>query len=287
MKKKNLTKQIVEASVMIALATVLSLFKLIEMPYGGSVTLASMLPILVVSYRHGIGVGLLSGSVYAVIQQLLGLNNLSYFTTWQSVVAVMLLDYIIAFTIIGIGGIVKGRIGLKSLSAPAKQKTELAVGMLFVCLLRYGCHTLAGATVWAGLSIPDSAALIYSISYNATYMLPEAIIAILVSIWIGEVIDFSKNVPVRFPASVTAKSEKYAVACEVLPHVSRFLLLFAAAFDTVLTAPHLQNAETGEFTLANLGDVSWIAIGVVSAVAVLAAVVIRIVLSRLTKLRSA
>jgi thiamine transporter len=283
MKKTNLTKQIVEASVMIALATVLSLFKLVEMPYGGSVTLASMLPILVVSYRHGVGVGLLSGSVYAVIQQLLGLNNLSYFTTWQSVVAVMLLDYIVAFTLVGVGGVLRNRMGIKNASAPVKQKIEIAAGMILVCVIRYVCHTVAGATVWAGLSIPDSAALIYSISYNATYMIPETIVSVLVGAWIGEVIDFSKNVPVRFPAATAAKNEKYTVACEVLPHVCRFLILFAAAFDTILIAPHLQDAETGEFTFAYLGEVNWIVISVVTAVLVLAAVTLRIILHRLKK----
>ena len=179
MKNKNLTKQMVEASVMIALATVLSLFKVVEMPYGGSVTLASMLPILIVSYRHGVGIGLLSGVVYSVIQQLLGLNNLSYFTTWQSVIAVMLLDYIVAFTVVGIGGIFRNRIGLKKLLPPTKQKIEIATGMGLVCILRFLSHTIGGATVWAGLSIPTEAALIYSIGYNATYMIPETIISVL------------------------------------------------------------------------------------------------------------
>ena len=51
-RKSNLVKRLTESSVMVALATVLSLLKLVEMPYGGSVTVASMLPVLIVSYRH-------------------------------------------------------------------------------------------------------------------------------------------------------------------------------------------------------------------------------------------
>ena len=287
MKKRNFTKQITEASVMIALATVLSLFKLVEMPYGGSVTLASMLPILVVSYRHGVGVGLLSGSVYAVIQQLLGMNNLSYFNTWQSILAVMLLDYLVAFTVVGLGGFLKNRMGIKNASAPVKQKLELSAGMILVCVIRYALHTIAGATVWAGLSIPDSAALIYSLSYNATYMIPETVVSVLVALWIGEVLDFSKNVPVRFPASVTSKTPKYAVACEVLPQISRFLALFTAIFDTALIAPHLQDAETGEFTFAYIADVNWIAIVIVTAVLVVAAIALKIIASRLSARKEA
>ena len=101
------TKRLIESSLMVALATVLSLVKLVEMPYGGSITIASMLPIIIISYRHGNLWGLGSAVAYAALQQLTGLNTLSYFTTWQSVVAVILLDYIIAFTLVGLGGIFK------------------------------------------------------------------------------------------------------------------------------------------------------------------------------------
>ena len=82
---KNRTLPLVECAIMIALATVLSMVKLAELPYGGSITIASMLPIAIIAYRRGMGWGLGSAFVYAVIQQLLGLNSLSYVTTWQSV----------------------------------------------------------------------------------------------------------------------------------------------------------------------------------------------------------
>ena len=145
-RKSNLVKRLTESSVMVALATVLSLFKLVEMPYGGSVTVASMLPVLIVSYRHGLVWGIGSGTVYALIQQLLGLNNLSYVTGWQSVLAVIILDYVLAFTAVGLGGIFKGKIALDRASSAKKQSAELALGMVFVCVLRYVCHTAAGAT---------------------------------------------------------------------------------------------------------------------------------------------
>ena len=96
------TRALVESAVMISLATVLSIFKLAELPYGGSITLASMLPIVIVAYRHGTVFGFGAGLVYGVVQQLLGLKNLSYFTTWQSIVAIILLDYLVAFGVIGI-----------------------------------------------------------------------------------------------------------------------------------------------------------------------------------------
>ena len=258
MKTNKLTKQVAEASVMIAFATVLSIFKMVEMPYGGAVTLASMLPILIVSYRHGIKMGLISGFTYSVIQQLIGLNNLSYFTTWQSVVAVMLLDYVAAFTVIGVGGIFKNRIGVKKNTPKSKQRIEMALGMGIVCVIRYACHTIAGATVWAGLSIPTEAALVYSLSYNATYMIPEALISVIVCVWVGEIIDFSKSIPVRFLPSDSSEGAKRGSACEILARIPVFLLLFAVCFGILLVAPHLQDVESGEFTFENLYNVNFV-----------------------------
>ena len=98
-------RKLVESAIMLAIATVLSLLKLIDLPYGGSVTVASMLPIIIISYRHNIKWGLLTGLAFGIIQQLLGLKTLSWVTTWQSILAVILLDYIIAFTVAGLGGI--------------------------------------------------------------------------------------------------------------------------------------------------------------------------------------
>lgn len=257
----------VEAALMVAFASVLSLFKLVEMPYGGSVTFASMFPIAVVAYRHGTGTGLAAGLVYAVIQQLLGLNTLSYFTAWYSIIAVMLLDYLLAFTVVGFGGIFRGafsRTGM--LSKAGSQKAELGTGMALVCIFRYILHTVGGATVWAGLSIPTEAALIYSIGYNATYMLPETIISVLVAVWIGGVIDFSRDVPTRFAPSAEKSTSPFAAA---LPSLSAFTLSVAVITAVVLIAPHLQDADDGHFTFALLGEVNWIAVAIVLAVGVL------------------
>ena len=107
MTAKNIskTRMLTEAAIMLALATVLSIVKILELPYGGSVTVACMLPIIVIAYRHGVRYGLLVAFVFGVIQQIIGLKTLSYVTTWQSVVAVIALDYIVAFTVIGLGGL--------------------------------------------------------------------------------------------------------------------------------------------------------------------------------------
>ena len=85
--RKRQTRILTECSIMIALSTVLSVIKLFEMPYGGSITLASMLPIVIIAHRYGAKHGFASALVTSLIQALLGMKNFSYFTTPLSLVA--------------------------------------------------------------------------------------------------------------------------------------------------------------------------------------------------------
>ena len=232
------TRALVEGAMMISLSTVLGIFKLVDMPYGGSVTIASMLPMIIFAYRHGILVGIGAGAVYAVLEQLLGLSTLSYVTGWQSIVAVIMLDYIVAFAIVGLGGIFKGKL--------KNQRSELISGALLVMALRYACHVISGATVWAGLSIPSSAALIYSVSSNATYMIPETVILIAVAYYLGVAIDFSKDTPTRMAS--TLKGERAGS----LGFLGGLVFLIGFIVDVWLIAPHLQDAETGELPFRHL-----------------------------------
>ena len=258
MKQTKRTRKLVEAALLVSLATVLSIFKLAELPYGGSITLASMLPILLLAYRHGTAWGLGGGLCHAVLQQLLGLNNLSYFTTWYSILAIILLDYIVAFTVTGLGGVFRRVV--------ARQNLSLACGALLVCVLRYVCHVISGATVWAGLSIPTSAALAYSLVYNATYMIPESIVLIAVAYYLGSVLDFRKQQPVRL--SHEGAQQGMASLLGVLGGV---VALVGCVVDVALIFSHLQNAETGEFDVTGLAverfaSSFWLPVVIVSAV---------------------
>lgn len=276
-KNRNLTKILVESSLMIAFATVLSLIKLAEMPYGGSITLASMTPIAFIAYRHGTGAGLSAGVVYAALQQLLGLNSLSYVTGWQSVVAVILLDYVLAFTVVGFAGVFKGKFSADKMEVRSnRQKAELGTGMAFVCVLRYILHTVAGATVWAGLSIPTEAALIYSIGYNATYMIPETIVNVLFAVWLGGIIDFSRDVPVRFaPGDEQTSSNDSTMA--LLRSMAVLLLFLVVVADAAMIFPHIQHPDDGRFTFELLGNVKWAWVIVISAAGALFSLAIALV----------
>ena len=241
-----------ECSLMIALSTVLSVFPLFEMPYGGSITLASFLPIVIAAYRHGAKYGLGTAAVASLVQMLLGMKNFSYFTTWQSIVAIALFDYVIAFTIFGLAGCFRKVLKNQSLA--------VVTGALFASVVRYICHVISGATVWAGLSIPTASALSYSLVYNATYMIPEALVLMAASFYIASGIDFR---PHRISPIRTEKKSFPAVFW--LRIVSGGALCFALIFDIVSVFPHLQDSDSGTFA-NGISSVDWIAVIILSLI---------------------
>ncbi len=236
----TLPQKITEGAIFLALSFVLCYFKLLDLPYGGSITLCSMLPLILVAYRHGTGFGLLVGFAGSLLQLLLGLNNLSYATSAAAAVAIVLLDYLLAFTVTGLGGLFRHRLS---------QPISLVSGTVLVCLLRYLCHVISGCTVWAGLSIPDKQALFYSLIYNATYMLPELLITALGAAWLGHTLDFqSKTLSRRTPNGARTFLRSPFVT------LSGVIVLTA---DILIIAPHLQDAKTGAFSVTGIFSVPW------------------------------
>lgn len=274
MKTHQRTKTLAECALMVAFATVLSVVPLAQLPYGGSITIASMLPIVLISYRRGLLWGTGAGLIFGVIQQLLGLSNLSYFTTWQSIVAIILLDYLLAFGAAGLGGAFRRcRMG---------QREALLLGGLLASVVRYLCHVVSGATVWAGLSIPTEAALLYSLVYNATYMIPEAIVLCLAAYYLGSLLDFKSEELRRLPQLRTSSR-----AANLLAAGAGLSLTFALIFDTVTVFSRMQSPETGEFdvTLLKVAPFTapWLGVIVVTLVAVILSAVMLFVRRRLQK----
>lgn len=254
---------LVECSLMIALATVLSVFPLFEMPYGGSITLASFLPIVVIAYRHGAKIGLGAAAVASVLQMLLGLKNFSYFTTWQSLVALALFDYVIAFTVFGLSGCFKRVFKSQSLA--------MVSGALLAGVCRYICHVISGATVWAGVSIPTAAVLGYSLSYNATYMIPETVILLLATGYLASALDFSGGDLRRL------KSERTDAVSYWLILSAGLIALAALITDTVLVFSKLQSGDSGEFVITALADVNWLAVAIITASALVASAILVVI----------
>ena len=182
--KKTSLYVLAESAIMVALATVLSMVKVYEAPYGGSVTLLSMAPIIILSMRRGVKTGLLAGFVYSLIQLLLGLNNVAWVPTPMGIVLCCLLDYILPFTLLGLGGC------FRKVRFSKNDTTNLIVaallGTLLVTLLRFACHIVSGAVIWYALDLEwyaddpthivhKSGAWMFSVIYNGTFMLPEIV----------------------------------------------------------------------------------------------------------------
>ena len=170
------TRVLAEGAMMIALATVLSLIKIWEMPYGGSVTLFSMLPIVLMSYRHGAKWGLLTAFAHSILQLIMGIKNVGYCATLGAQIACILLDYVFAFSVLGLAA---------AFSKPFKNRAVgVCVGTGIVGALRFVCHFLSGIFLWGSYQptegwIATLPTWLYSIVYNGAYMLPEVIITVI------------------------------------------------------------------------------------------------------------
>ena len=170
------TRILVEGAMMIALSTILSMIPLFSMPYGGTVTLLSMLPLVLMAFRHGTKWGVFTAFVHSVLQLLLGLSNLTYCATIWSQIGCILLDYLLAFTALGLAYAFAKPFG--------NRLVGVAVGTFGVCFLRFICSFLSGWLLWG--SYKDSYAWavnlpvwLYSLIYNGTYMLPETILTVV------------------------------------------------------------------------------------------------------------
>ena len=262
MDKVKLSQKLTESGIMMALATILSIFKLVELPYGGSITFAAMLPIIIIAYRYGFRWGLLSGATYGLIQMLLGMKNLSYATSAAAVIAIILLDYMLAFAATSLGGL------FRKMKEPA---AALGVSALVVCAVRFLFHVISGCTVWAGLSIPTTDALLYSLVYNVTYMLPETIITVMAAVYLANVLEF--RYPRLAPAKKNSSASDIALAAAAgLTAVGALAAVMAIVFF------RLQNAETGEFDITGINNVNFTVILIIAAAA--AAVIIALLAIR-------
>jgi thiamine transporter len=113
-------------------------------------------------------------------------------------------------------------------------------------------------------------AVIYSLGYNATYMIPETVIFVALAWYIGSVLDFRGDTVTTFQ-TVTGKS------LPVLKWIGGLLLAVAVIIDVRFVFSNLQNGETGDFDITGLSRTDWKTVIIISAVAVVAALTLFIV----------
>ena len=176
--KRNSIQKMTLSSVFIALATGLSMIKVINMPLGGSVTLMSMVPIVFISCVLGVKWGLGTAFVYSLIQLGLGIAVDGLFAwglTPACLIGTILLDYILPFTLLGLSGIFA-----------KKGVLYITLGTALTVILRFLCHFASGYIIFANFekfvvlgSSFVGRPVLYSICYNGFYMLPELIITVV------------------------------------------------------------------------------------------------------------
>lgn len=159
MKRKWDTRVMVEIAVAAALSLILGFLRIYRMPYGGSVTL-EMVPIFVVSLRHGTRSGAWSGLILGILKLFLDAYII------HPVQLVM--DYPLPYAVLGIAGLFAH---------------QPIVGVILGTAARYVVHVLAGVVFWASYAPEGMGPWVYSLTYNASYLVPNAILAALV-IWL-------------------------------------------------------------------------------------------------------
>ena len=179
------TKTLCECAIMLAMSIALSFFAITPGTFGGSITPASMLPVLFVGIRHGHKWGFGTAFVYSVFQLLTGLSYFSYIKGFGPYLICILFDFILAFTMLGITSFAKPKMANDAKYSPIKDEPKYSIMKIFVFMAiamisRFLCHFISGVTIWKSYDIYNNP-VVYSLVYNLVYMLPEMLICLAVA----------------------------------------------------------------------------------------------------------
>ena len=166
MKNSKITV-LTECAIMVALAFALSCAKLFPMPLGGSVTGASMLPIMLIGVKYGNAVGLGTAFIYSLTQALQSLfagNVFPYCETEKTLIICVLFDYLVPFTVLGLAG------AFKNVRAFKNQEFGVYFGMCLTVILRFLCHFITGVAIWGQWAPDGMGKYIYSLAYNGSFL---------------------------------------------------------------------------------------------------------------------
>lgn len=170
-----------QSAIFIALATVLSFLPIYKMPMGGSVTLASMLPILFIGVKFGYKWGFGSAGVYALIQLFQALiegDVFIYCNGFGIVILCALFDYIVPFGILGFSAFARPKEGKRF----SIIKASITFGVIIA--IRFVCHYITGVAIWGQWAPDGMGKFLYSLLYNGQYMLPELIITVVIGVFL-------------------------------------------------------------------------------------------------------
>ena len=204
-------KRLTESAMLLAVAIVLELISKMfipEMPFGGQITLVSMLPVVLIAYRHGTRWGLVAAFTYALLEMALGAKTVAaafqpgYFSDGVmllNAVIMCFLDYIVAFSVLGLGGVFRNRIHRPGIALMAG--AAVALGTRYLAHIASGYILFAGWAEWFftqegfpawGAQLVDSLSpsalgLVYSVVYDGFYMIPEIIFTMVASLLLSRI----------------------------------------------------------------------------------------------------
>ena len=150
------THMLIYMALMLALAVILHQIRLYHMPQGGSVTLGGMVPLLLISYRYGSGPGCLAGFIFGMI------------TILQDPFLVHPLQVLFYYPL-----------HFMALGLAAAFPAHMWISTCLAFLARFLCHFISGVVFFASYAPPDTSPYIYSLTINATYLIPEFVICII------------------------------------------------------------------------------------------------------------
>lgn len=205
------TRRLTESAMLLAVAIVLELVSKMfipEFPFGGQLTLVSMLPVVLISYRHGVKWGLISAFAYALLEMAIGTKTVmaafqpDYFGEGVMIGNALImctLDYVVAFTVLGLGGVFRNKI--QNSGAALMTGSLVALGARYVAHIASGYILFAGYAEWFftqegfpawGVSLveslsPNVLGFVYSVVYNGMYMIPEMILTAVVALLLARV----------------------------------------------------------------------------------------------------
>ena len=165
-KARLYTRMLCEGAIMVALALVLNQLKIFRLPNGGSITL-EMLPNFFYAVRWGVGPGLLAGFAFGLLQMFI---DGAVAWGWQS----LLLDYLVAFTPLGLAGLFKGK------------QWGIFAGTVLGSVVRFIVHFISGITIYAIVAPTElfnmtfTSPWMYSLAYNGSYMAIDMALCLVV-----------------------------------------------------------------------------------------------------------
>ena len=205
------TRRLTESAMLLAVAIVLELIAKMFIPeqtFGGQITIVSMLPVVLISYRHGMKWGFVASFTYSLLEMALGAKNVSaaflpgYFgdeAMFFNAIIMCLLDYVAAYTVLGLGGLFRNKIqkpgvGLMCgslVALGARYVTHIASGYILFSSWAEWYFTQEGFPAWGAQLVealsPEGLALAYSAVYNGMYMLPEMIFTAIAAVILARV----------------------------------------------------------------------------------------------------